>query len=167
MEEGLTYLEELQLIKLLSKIGPKFSSEVFNAMASILRLPAFEIILLRKGPYGQEVLLQQRPENDVHFPYQFHSPGTIARLSDATQGDTLKRLARTEFGDENIAKQAVLAGINFSRHARGGEVHIIHYAFANKDQKTKGTWFPVDQLPKPFMEHHRPLIKTALEKSYQ
>ena len=159
--------EEQTLIGLLGKVTPQtMTAGVFNAVAKLFRLPAIELVCFRKGTDDQiEVLLSKRPDDDPLFPGQWHSAGTIARLTDATEMHSLDRLAKTELGILGLTMRTSprLAGPCYSCHARGGEVHLIYVMWLDilEPIPAHHQFFPVNNLPEPFMEHHREVIRIA------
>ncbi|MFA4872172.1 MAG: hypothetical protein WC610_03925 [Patescibacteria group bacterium] len=163
---GLIPEEEQLLINLLGKVTPKnMTAGVFNAVAKIFRLPAIELVCLRLGASARtEVLLSQRPADDPIFPGQWHTSGTIARLSDASPFDSLKRLAKKELGITLDLSALSFTGICYSNHNRGGEIHIIYVYVFYGNAPDNHQFFPIDNLPQPFMEHHHAIIKLTMER---
>jgi 8-oxo-dGTP pyrophosphatase MutT (NUDIX family) len=170
---GLDESEEGLLLKLLAQIqGKEMSPEVFGALCRIVRFPMVELVLLRRTTTEKlEIFLTQKPADDPDFPGEWHIPGGVARLSEKSPEETLERVIR-EIGyiDKPIAEILMVpGGAAYSNHARGGDVHIItHKLFSDPTNQweeteaiTGGRWFPIDDLPEPFMAHHRKILLFA------
>ncbi len=165
--EGLTEVQETQLVELLSLMGARMSAAVYNAIAAKTALTAIETVILRETGGDPQILLTQRPPEDVHYAGQWHSPGSMLRASDApdkfdTPIDFVHPFDRV--GKEiGVPIEVVeFADYVFQRTPRGVENGLVFICRAT-GEPTKGTWFPADALPEPLIEHHRPIIKAALE----
>lgn len=81
----LSHEEEVELIRLLGKVGSVMSAGVFTAVAAKFALPTVETVIMRKiESEGVQVLLTQRPSDDATpaLRNKWHSPGTMLRASD-------------------------------------------------------------------------------------
>lgn len=161
--EGLSSEKEDVVLRLLARVWGTLSPELLRALARLLRLPAVELLVIRQRQKVREVFLVQNPSDALRFASRWHVAGEIAQLSDNLVKDTLWRIARG-IGCPDLAEDAELLGVVYSKHIYGGEMHCVFYVVVDTTaeeealRRTEGKWFRVDQLPKPFMEHQRPFF---------
>jgi ADP-ribose pyrophosphatase YjhB (NUDIX family) len=152
---------EAQLIQLLDGCTPgRLSPCVFEAVARVAVYPAVEFIPLRKKDNKVEVLLFQRPSDDIIWPSMWHTPGTILRPTDETYEDAFTRLMEDELKGTKTSLP-IFIGAELSKNHRGRCVLLEHLVIIEDEHKA-GTFFSVDNLPKDFITDQLPSLKRAV-----
>ncbi|MBI3305162.1 hypothetical protein HYZ80_02480 [Candidatus Parcubacteria bacterium] len=164
LREGqLTRREVGTFIRLCGKLEhtQPWTLELFEALARCVVCAAYEVVCFQYRPEGWCVFLARRATNDIYWPNEWHSPGTILRATDKTLTDALKRLMERELAPATISKP-IFTQLELNRIRRGTELRLIHIAYVI-GMPNHGQFFPVDKpLPEPLMDHHRSLIEIAL-----
>jgi hypothetical protein len=139
--------------------------ELFLEIARLAVMGSVEMVPLRTTAAGKtEVLLTQRPENDV-WAEQWHVPGTIMLPTDKVESshdydDAFGRI----FGDNGELKSGVkvigkpvYVDSERRKTRRGDEFAAIHYAEVT-GEPTIGRFFDAeafpDNVPEPGVIHH-------------
>ncbi len=164
--KGLSEEEEHQFIALASKLDARMTAELYNAIALKFATIAVEAVTLRIKDKVVEVLLAKRSENDVHYAGQWHSPGSILRAEDAPDeidaiGDFGKAFKRIEVENGCRFKSIQFIDWLFHRVVRGPVLAMV-FTCEIDGEPENGRFFPIDNLPEPFIEHHRPIISRAV-----
>lgn len=134
---------------------------------------AFEIVSVRRGLNGWEVLLEQRPSRDVApeeaFPGEWHSPGVGGRKAlvvdgetDATEQNFFRLLERRELTPAKFKSGTpIFVDRAFVSDHRGAYLTLIYLAQL-EGVPARGHFFPIDALPEPLVgTHQRTILPTA------
>jgi len=153
--------KDTQLVALLEKCAPgDLSVNVFEAVARIAVYPAVEFIPLRMHDGKVQVLLFERPTDDIMWPSMLHTPGTILRPTDQTYQDAFDRLRKDELADLEI-EDPLFMGAELS-HNRRGTCVLIEFLVIVVGEPTVGRFYDVDNLPPRFIEEQRPSLERAV-----
>lgn len=133
---------------------------LFEAVARIAVYPAVEFIPLRERDGRIEVLLFERPEDDLIWPSMLHTPGTILRPTDQTYQDAFNRLYREELMDLET-DAPIFLGAELSHNHRGRCVLLEHLVVV-AGEPTEGRFYDTKQLPDLFIEEQRPSLERAV-----
>lgn len=156
------YEESNLLVDLLNSSTPgDLSPGVFEAVGRVAVYPAVEFIPLRKVGGGIEVLLFERPKDDIMWPSMLHTPGTVLRPTDRTYEDAFNRLYRDELMELETDPPLFL-GAEMSMNKRGRCVLLEHLVVVRGEPKS-GKFYNVDNLPSLFIEEQRPSLERAIE----
>ncbi len=138
----------------LGLIDPKIQPYGLSLWTKLARLTipvAIEIVVLRPGSHGTEVLLAQRAPNEPAYPNEWHVPGSIMRPGETIE-DVIKRLEEREFKAKIISQKFVT---NFNNlHEQRGHFFSVVY-LCEVETHSLGTWYQIDHLPEPTIRHHR------------
>jgi len=141
--------------------------KIFGVVAEYLRLTAVEVVFLKQEGGAINVLLSRRAVSDPSFPEQWHSIGGIVLIEDNTPLDAAHRVIKKELEIDPCKLTLIPVGGHpiFSKHARGGEAHIIFVCILPEDTMLpeRCEFHPYSNLPTPFMEHHRQIIDIAIK----
>lgn len=150
-----------QLVALLEKCTPgNLPADVFEAVARIAVYPAVEFIPLRTNEGKIQVLLFERPDDDIMWPSMLHTPGTVLRPTDQTYQDAFDRLRKDELANLDI-EDPLFMGAELSRNKRGTCV-LIEFLVVVVGEPTVGCFYDVDDLPPRFIEEQRPSLERAV-----
>lgn len=148
-------------VELLQKCKPgNLAPEIFEAIARVAVYPAVEFIPLRKNGNKIEVLLLERPENDLIWPSMLHTPGTILRPTDATIENAFSRLYEEELRGVSLS-QPVFIGAHLSRNRRGTCL-LLEHIVETQSEPTEGVFYDVENLPDKFIEAQKPSLERAV-----
>lgn len=143
--------------------------ELFIAVAEKVATPTMELAPLRRNANGSvEVLLVQRPEDDLHWPGAWHMPGTILRATDE-EGSFKSGFERILDGELHGAVKPIndiqLVGTKFWDIERGRELDHIHYfeTDVRNEDLIDGRFFDVNSLPELIIPHHKKMIPEIVE----
>lgn len=155
--------ENAQLVKLLSKCKPgELSPEVFESIARVAVYSAVEFIPLRYNKGKIQVLLFQRPADDITWPNMLHTPGTILRPTDITFDSAFSRLYQEELIGLKTSEPLSI-GYYLSINDRG-RCLLLEYIL---DVKTKnpavGEFYDIDNLPINLISDQKASIERAVE----
>lgn len=151
-----------QCTDLLSRLDPGYLP--FSLFLQVYRLtpaPVLQIVFIRPTKKGPEVLLLQRPDDDVLWPSLWHNPGTVFRANDTFDRAKL-RLLNDELGGTEITKDLVFVGNIFNHSDRGLEI-VQTYWVAITGPVKKGVFWPEGGLPEQSIESDMVITKKALE----
>lgn len=154
-----------ELLKLLAEIDPRqpLGTPLYDAL---LRIGPFgtsvEAVCLRLNSKKEvEVYLTQRALNDTAYAGEYHCPGTFVR-TDEDFNDTFLRLAEREFGGR-LTSWRHIAPVNYPKEARGHCISLVYLCILPDQADLSGTWFPVNNLPRPMVKiHEKRIIPAAL-----
>lgn len=122
--------------------------DLFIELARLTVLAGVEVVCLRQGAVGVEVLLTQRVESDQFWAGQWHSPGSIVRPTDAA-GSYHSAFARILSGELGLVEwlEPVFVGTYFWHAKRGSAVSLVHWLDVTETTMPVGAFFPVTALP--------------------
>lgn len=149
------------LVSLLQRCEPgNLSPEVFEAVARVTVYPAVEFIPLRRVGDKIEVLLFERPSDDLIWPSMLHTPGTILRPTDDSYEDAFARLHKDELNNIK-AGPPLFIGAQLSRNHRG-TCMLLEHIIDVEGEPIVGTFYDVTNLPDLFIEEQRPSLERAV-----
>lgn len=152
--------ETKQIVDMLSRCEPgRLSPDVFEAVARLVVYPAVEFIPLRKNGDKIEVLLFERPEDDIMWPSMLHTPGTILRPTDLSYDDAFERLRKDELVGVEF-DPPIFLGAELSRNKRGACVLLEHIINVTNEPGI-GKFYDINSLPPNFIDAQYPSIKRA------
>lgn len=126
---------------------------LFREAARIFALSAVELIALREGEKGLEVLLTQRPEDDEFWPLEWHVPGSVILADDVISGPNdyrapLDRLINGELeGSLEVVRGPHLLYPYRHTSPRGSGITIVHWAEVSGEPSV-GKFFETGSLSK-------------------
>ncbi len=122
--------------------------ELFLELARLTVLAGVEVVCLRRGDAGIEVLLTQRAQTDPFWAGQWHSPGSIVRPTDVA-GSYDSAFARILSGELGLVEwlEPVFVGTYFWHAKRGSAVSLVHWLDVTETTMPVGAFFPVTALP--------------------
>lgn len=155
-------------VEFLSKFEPGFLPyPVFEQIARLVALPIIEFIPLRQHNKGVEVLLIRRPDSDPLWPNELHTPGTVIRATDSVvEGEkwsAFERILREEMNDTLVGDPHYVGSI-MHKSKRGTEQAQVYWLEV-LGEAMAGKFYPIDNLPKQFMDSQRNFVAQAA-KSY-
>lgn len=152
---------------LLAKLELGYVPEpLFDQLTRLMVCSTIVIVPLKQTPQGWQVLLCKRggagPGNRT-WPDHWHLPGTMLRPSDKEGdfSDAFDRLLKGEIGSTVSSRSLHFIRTAFTETKRGRELNQLYYVLITKDEPLNGTFFPVDNLPTPIIEHEIAFIKEA------
>ena len=157
-----------QTADLLAKFNPGFLPyPVFEQIARLVALPIVEFIPLRLNGDVVEVLLIERPANDPFWPGMLHTPGTVIRATDLSEGKqenwpAFDRILNDELQGTKVGPPHYVGSI-FHRSKRGAEQAQLYWVEV-KGEPSVGNFYPVDELPDGLIESQVAFIKEASSK---
>lgn len=158
-----------QAASVLRSLSPGFlPKELFLEIARLTPTATIELAPVRRGPSDSvEIYLTQRPDDDPHWPGQWHIPGTVLRSTDVADDFTsgFERVLKDELSQQvEPIGPPTYVGLKFWDVARGREVDHVHYIEVDQGsvQTEGGAFFPSDDLPDNLIEHHRSMIAEIL-----
>ena len=158
--EGLTKLEEEELLALLGKVGGNWTEGFYNAVNRITALTAVYPVLLRSKGGDTEVFLT--PRNDLIYKDKVHHPGSMVRWTDRAGffPDAIERVLRKELayiGNFTIK----LADVTLTDTPRGMEVSLV-LVCEGVEPQVSGQWYSVDKLPNNLIDHEVAINRIAV-----
>lgn len=140
--------------------------KLFGALCRMLPIVDFEAVVIRKSFGGVlEVYLTQRSPNEPAYPGEYHCPGSAVR-----NGETFwavgQRLGEGEFGTP-IRRLRILWCAGFWYQEARGWAFSIPVLVELEGEPRTGKWYPVNNLPKATVEHHRYLILPPAVCAYE
>lgn len=148
--------EEIRLARdVLSRLEPGLLPfEIFKEVARIWVTPIIELVPLRRGANGTEVLLFKRPDDDPVWGGQLHTPGTVLRSTDTSSGfnGALERIEHDELGAAPKTVSPRFVSTVFHQVARGSELSTVFYADMGDIPVENGQWYPARQLPENIVD---------------
>jgi hypothetical protein len=154
-----------QAAELLAKFEPGFLPyPVFEQIARLVALPIVEFIPLRHNDGETEVLLIERPADDQFWPGMLHTPGTVIRATDHSEGKqenwpAFSRILEDELKGTTVSPPHYVGSI-FHRSKRGVEQAQLYWVEV-LDEPRVGKFYPIEDLPKELMESQRSFIREA------
>lgn len=147
--------------KLLAKLEPGYMPKpVFDQITRIACMPILEIVPVRRGANGTEVLLLQRPVDDPVWPGELHTPGTVIRGSDRSLQDAIDRVIHDELG--NVPAGELQFATTCMHHSgRGMEIAQV-YVLEIFDEPRKGSWHDAHALPDTFVTSQLDFVPQAI-----
>jgi len=133
-QKGLSETELIILGQLLERVAFPLPCLVFDGWVENLPTVALELGIVRQSIEGAQLFMKQRPEDDKHWPLEWHIPGTVIRQNELTS-ETYQRLLSAEVGEHLHSGFGPLefAGIAEFRKGdgndecrRGHEIALIH-----------------------------------------
>jgi hypothetical protein len=117
--------------------------DLFIELARLTVLSTVEVVCLRQGAAGIEVLLTQRAETDPFWAGQWHSPGSVIRPQDPLCSfvGAFKRILSGELGLTEWA-EPVFVGPCFWNGDRGAVVSQVHWLDVTNVSMPTGTFYP-------------------------
>ena len=144
-------------VEALAKIDPEkpLGTELFNAILRMSVGVAVEVVSIRlNAKNGLEVLLVWRDETAPAYRNTWHCPGTFLRPAES-EDEAIERLAKNEPG----CQMRIIKKVGWDDNPSEERGHCIHPIFlVELIGKSKGKWFPVNNLPPETVEHHRQVI---------
>lgn len=150
---------------LLAKLKPGYLPQrLFDEMNRLHVSSTIVIVPLRRTATGLEVLLIKRGEGptDPVWPGHWHLPGTMLRPNDKTgdYSDAFRRILHGELEGTATSGEPKHIRTAFTETKRGHE-HTQLYWIEVTGAPSEGTFFPVDELPSPIIEHEKAYIQEA------
>ena len=151
-----------QLVALLGKYMPgNLPPDVFEAVGRVSVYPAVELVPVRMTENGIEVLLMQRPADDITWPSMMHTPGTILRPTDETIEGAMERLMNDELRGTAIVEPPRFLRHRMYNHTRGRGLGLEHIVVVG--ESTDGEFYPVHSLPEALITEQIPTINHVAE----
>ncbi|MBU0613686.1 hypothetical protein KJ766_00155 [Patescibacteria group bacterium] len=114
----------------------------------------YELLVFKETDLGKEIFLIKRPENDPHWPNEWHFPGTIQRYWDDFENISM-RLAK-ELGLQSLPSKPTLLSARIDENIRGRHTHLFYLLIVDSDiEYTTGTFFPLGELPGDMILYQR------------
>jgi hypothetical protein len=154
-------INEITVVAALQEFEPgNLPPRLFEAVARIAVYPAVEFIPLRERNGKVEVLLFQRPDDDIQWPAMWHTPGTILRPTDQTYRDVFQRLLDDELRGTHV-DEPIFMGAELSHNLRGRCV-LLEHLLVVRGEPCAGKFFTIDNLPSKFIEDQRASLERAV-----
>lgn len=138
--------------------------ELFYEVCRLGVLSAVEVVPVRQGMSGVEVLLTQREATDPFWPLQWHNPGTIMRPTDSAGSfsEAFSRICKHELGLSEWGNPVFVAPY-FWKTPRGTVVSLVHYLeLPNYAETPTAQFFAASELPDEFVPGMEPIIQLAV-----
>lgn len=157
--------EEAQLASLMRRARWPLKPDVFRAGVGLFVSNPIELKVLNDNGH---VLMFYRKDDEYEGN---HIPGTVLRDNEDVPM-AIQRLLNSEvvggevtppisLGWKEISKGTTGSGQNPTRH----EISLLHVCWLKKPYQGKGgEFYPVDQLPKNTLPHHRVLIAEMMKR---
>ena len=145
-------------VSVLDLIDPRrpYGTGLFDALCRLTVTVTPELVILRTGATGKEVLLRLRAPEEA-YALQWHSPGSAIRPGELIE-DVKQRIERRECGGVTLPGPVFCGYDNNQVEERGHFLHLVYVCNATGfDIPTDGVttgWFSIDALPTPTVEHH-------------
>ena len=159
--------EEIELAaSVLSRLRPGFlPKELFGEVTRLWTTSIVEVVPVRHGSDGSEVLLFERPADDPNWPGQLHTPGTVVRPTDVSDDGSidkpLQRIYESELGFQPEANPNFVGSLLHQVH-RGTESATVLYLDLTDVETPAGTWHDARNLPVNLVETQRGFIDNAV-----
>lgn len=143
--------------------GTAFGTDLFNAIALLTVGTAFEGVALRRRRGKIQVFMTLRSATDSAYAKEWHCPGTFQR-TDEGPVEVFERLAAAKEFEGPISNWKPI-GLFINRTEQRGTTNS--WVFLVRVQPGKvGKWFPLDDLPKNTVCHHRDTIIPMAVRRY-
>jgi hypothetical protein len=138
--------------------------EIFHEITRLWVTSIVEVVPLRIVDGKVQVLLLQRPDDDPNWPSMKHTPGTVLRATDVTEGipSAISRIYNKELGIEEWQEPQYVQPI-FHQVNRGAEMAQVFYIDLTY-QEVNGEWYDADALPKDIVDTQLSFIQAAVNK---
>jgi len=149
----------------LRRLEPGFLPvELFLEITRLCAMPIIELVPLRKHNGQTEVLLFRRAADDPNWPNALHTPGTVVRATDVSDGFSvpLSRLYSEELLTQP-ENEPVFVDVKLHRSNRGTEFAAVLYVDLTGTVAPTGEWRPSEQLPEDLVASQRTFIDKAVE----
>jgi hypothetical protein len=143
--------------------------DIFKEVARITVTSVIELVPLHRGKTGLEVLMTRRPVDDVFWPNQWHTPGTILRATDTglTLASAFNRLFTEELQDTTRVGKPTFIDTLFCTNVRGTTLALVHWVELSANAPHVGQYFPITQLPNDRVQGQEILIEMAVKHFQQ
>ena len=161
----LTDDEVTQAAELLARLPAGFLPyPIFRQVARLTVLSIVEVVPLRWRDGRLEVLLLERPADDMYAPGTLHTPGTVVRPTDnlQTYQEPFERILRDEMDAAAVAAPPEFALDLRHRIERGAENTRV-FTVEVVGSPAVGAFYPVDDLPPTVMRSQLDFIPDAVE----
>jgi hypothetical protein len=155
-----------QAADLLANFEPGFLPyPVFEQIARLVALPIVEFVPLRKNGSSVEVLLVERTADDPFWPGLLHTPGTVIRATDLSDGKqenwpAFQRILEDELKGTKVSSPHYVGSI-FHRSKRGVEQAQLYWVEVLEDPKV-GKFYSTYELPGGLIESQVSFIIEAV-----
>lgn len=149
----------------LKKLKPGFlPKEIFLEITRLTTTSIVEIVPLRRGSVGIEILLLPRDADDPTWPSMLHTPGTVILATDVEEGISkpLSRIATEELGMDELPKKIDFVTYAFHHSGRGAESSLVFCADLTSQNPPRGAWYPVTELPNNLVSTQTDLINDCV-----
>jgi len=154
-----------QAAEVLSRLQPGVVPlEIFHEITRLWVTSIVEVVPLRVVNGKVQVLLLQRLEDDPNWPNMKHTPGTVLRATDVTDGipSAINRIYTKELGLEEWQEPQYVQPI-FHQVNRGAEMAQVFYIDLT-NQEVNGEWYDADTLPTDIVDTQLSFIQAAVNK---
>lgn len=152
----------------LNKIDPSepLGAPLFDAIARHSISVAFEAFWLRNHNGKLEIFLKKRAANDSDYAGQWHAPGSVFRPGEQAK-DVAQRIVGKELEISMFSSMRFVQFFVIPTKRRGWFLSLVHLVESTQlPAAGKGTWYPVDDLPKNMVDLHRTLFLPAAIKAF-
>ncbi len=161
--------QEIELTALLMRrvrFDPYCPQAIFLAWEGTFYNKAVELAVLRTGQTGDEILLTRRLSTDPFYPGQWHMPGSVVIPGNNTER-TLVGLMERELGSR-VGFPTFVHEFEFLRYERPRgqgfcNLYKVMVGYRASKSISHGTFFPINHLPEPMVEHHITMINKIKE----
>lgn len=160
--QPLTELEEKSLVDLLRRVQWPVKSDIFKAIANKLVTTPIELAVLDSD---NRVLMFYRKDDEYDG---CHLPGTVLRDNENVL-TAIKRLLQSEVVGGKVTPPISLGWVEITKGNGSGqnptrhEISLLHVCWLTDPYQGKGgEFFPIDQLPKNTLPHHRILLNEIM-----
>ena len=155
--------------KLLRNARFPLPKEVFDAWAGSFPTVPLELAVLK----NKKILLCKRGADDKFWPNKWHTPGTILRQNEHFT-DAYERLVKNELGVDakKLGKLRFLSyfeylkGAGPGKNPRGHEIPHLFIVRPRGNILLRGTFFPLNKIPRNIVEHQKVLFKFLRSTRY-
>ena len=144
------------VLRALESIDPRkpLSPRLYGAIARIVPSIAVETVAVRERRSKIEVFMIRRAPDDLAYPNELHSPGSILRSGEDFR-KVMDRLVAREFHVPIVNSSP--AGEIFVPEKRGWFNNRI-FSVKLDGEPQGGDWYPVDNLPDDTVDFHRTTV---------
>lgn len=151
--------------KLLAKAKFPLPRPAFDGWVENLPHVAFELAVVRLSHTDWEVFMTNRGPKDKFWPNMWNEPGTIIRQNETT-AEAYRRLLKSEvfcegkdFGKLHfVGVRDLLKGDGRNHCRRGHELAHLYMVEYRGEALEGGKFFPINNLPRHTIPHHRTLV---------